>query len=474
MGSPNNFTDGTLVGIVVGGDINDSPPDQSCNMKVFIPGMHGKDVDIDHLAFSTMQKSPSKSSQSTFEGTLDPGSVVFVRKDTGSNQCHIIGTGNEVWNPDARIPGNNDLLNLPQLQRIFERTIDVRIPPNVQEKTVGGVKVRSKEEKNELHRHSLLKGIPANGAIYNLSGAVVPQVKNISSATQSHNNILTPAIASLLPGSSISLGSLMSSLATGRLVGNLAGNLVGGVVGDVVGGIAGDVAGGIAGDIAGTVASVATAGAVSAAMMKDASKQLKSKLTPQMRMSFQSMSMLTQSIETSTGGGFSSGGKIHPETFLLNAVDMLGQCGSLHDMVGCMQRLQYDTSLHGLNKLPSVVIMIDTPFEIAGIPIKMPIQISPTGAMKNIIPAPLKLAIDALSGSMLSPTGFPGINPGQNLFGASAKNMMDMYGRLAGPAQKTAMAMGQTLNTSGVAKRFDNTAKATLKGGGNPLSIMFS
>jgi hypothetical protein len=171
-----------------------------------------------------------------------------------------------------------------------------------------------------------------------------------------------------------------------------------------------------------------------------------------------------------------SGGKVHPETFLMNAIDMLGQCGNLHDMISCMQRLQYDTSLHGGNKLPATIIMIDTPYTIPGtsIPLKMPIQISPTGAIKNILPAPLKLAMDALSGSMLSATGFPGINPGQNLFGASAKNMLDMYGRLGGASQATAMAMGQVLNTSGVAKKFDNAAKATLKGGGNPLKTIFS
>ena len=466
MSSPNNFTDGTLVGIVVGGDVNDKPPDQSCNMKIFIPGLHGKDVDVEHLAFSTMQKSPSKSSQSTFEGTLDPGSVVFVRKDTGSNQCHIIGTGNEIYDPDSRIPGNTDLLNIPQVQEAINRTINVRIPPNTKETTVNGVKVRKVEEKGELHRHALLKGIPGNGAIYTLSGAIVPQVKGVSTASQSNANILTPALAALVPGSSISLGSLLGSLATGTLIGGLAGNIAGDLAEGLVGAVAGDFAGSVAGTIAG-VAIGGAAAAVSTKMLLDMRKKMLSKMSPQTKMSFQSMSLLTQGIETGVGGGFTSGNKVDPVSFLVNAVDLFSQCGNLDDLVYCMRRMQYDTSLHGLDNIKPTTFLMSTPF---GIP--MPMSLDASGRIVSNLPKPLQLAIDVLGNSMASPTGFPGINPGQNLFGKSSKNMFDMYGRLPGPKQAGAIALAKKLNQSATAQRFDRAAKTTVKGG-NPFNSMF-
>jgi hypothetical protein len=461
MSNPNNFTDGTLVGIVVGGDINDPAADQSCNMKVFIPGMHGKDVKVEHLAFSTMQKSPSKSSQSTFEGTLDPGSIVFVRKDTGSNQCHIIGTGNEIYDPSARVPGNIDLLAIPQIRQAINRTLDIRIPPNITEKTVGGVKVRQPQEKGQLHSHSLLQGIPANGAIYALSGAIVPQVKGVATATKSSSLLLTPALAALIPGANISIGNLLGSLTSGILLGGLAGS----VVGDIAEDLFGDVAGGVAGAIAGVVVA-GTVAVVSDRLLKELSNEMFSKLTPQTRASLRSMSLLSQSIETSSGGGFSSGGKMDPVTFLTNAANLFGQCNNVGDIVSAMQILQYDTSLHGLDKLPSVSFNMSTPF---GIP--MPMSLSPSGAITSLIPEPLKLAIDAFSGAMGSASAFPGVNIGENLFGKSSKTMFDMFGRLSGTNQSKAIAMAKILNQGGTAQGFDRVLKQTV-GGGNPLRIL--
>jgi hypothetical protein len=480
MSSPNNFTDGTLVGIVVGGDINDQAPDQSCNMKIFIPGLHGKDVKFEHLAFSTMQKSPSKSSQSTFEGTLDPGSCVFVRKDTGSNQCHIIGTGNEIYDPSARTPGNIDLLQIPAVQEALNRTIDVRIPPEIKESMVGGVKVRQKQEKGQLHKHSLLAGIPANGAIYSLSGAICPQVKGIATAAQAAANILSPTLASLIPGASVSLGNILGSLSTGNILGGLAGvagsvisgaasaAVTGAIGGALSGGAAGAIAGALDSSVGGFVGDIVTGATqgVPQELLLDLQDQLFSKLSPQMKQSFTSMSLLSQSIETGTGGGFTSGSKVDPITLLTNAAELFSQCGNLSDMVQAMQQLQYDTSLQGADKLPKVSFMISSPF---GIP--MPMELDASGAITSLIPKPLQAAIDAFSKAMSSASAFPGINPGENLFGDSAQTMFDMFGRLSGPNQKYALDMAKKLNQSGIAQNFDKALKVSVKGG-NPFEVL--
>ena len=245
-------------------------------------------------------------------------------------------------------------------------------------------------------------------------------------------------------------------------MGGLAGNLVGDAVAGIVGEVAGSEAANIAGAITGVVAA-GTVAAVSTELLGDLRSKMFSKLSPQMQTSFKSMSLLTQSIETSSGGGFSSGSKMDPISFLTNAADLLGQCGNLGDMVQCLQMLQYDTSLHGLDKLPSVSFSMSTPF---GIP--MPMTLDPTGAITSLIPKPLQAAIDLFSKSAAA---FPGVNPGENLFGGSAGTMLNMFNRLSGPSQAKAIAMAKILNTSPTALNFDKALKLTV-GAGNPLTIL--
>jgi hypothetical protein len=461
MSLPNNFCDGTLIGVVCGGDINDPAPDQSCNMKVIIPGLHGKDVKCEHLAFSTMMKPATNYGQQSFEGTLDPGSVVFVRKDTGSNQCHIIGTGNEIYDPNCRVPGNMDLLSIPQIVKALQQTIDIRIPPTIQETIKQGVKIREKQEKGQLHKHELLKGIPANGAIYPLAGSIIPELKNVATAVEQFTSILSPAMASLLPGVNVSLSSILGTLTSGNPIGALAGAVSGAASGAIS-----QIAKELGGEVIGKVAADATS-FVSSQMAKELSRELAAKMDPGMKMSLQSMSLLTSSIETGVGGDFTSGDRVDPQTYLMNAADLLKQCKGVGDLVECMRQLQYDDSLFGQDKLADITIEIDTPFGF-----KMPMKISPSGNITQNIPEPLKKAIGAFQSLMSSASGFPGVNPGQNLFGDSAKVMFDMFGRLSPQAQKTAVELSKVLNTSETAKLFAEVNKKTVQGGNMLQAIL--
>jgi hypothetical protein len=455
---PNSFNDSMLVGIVVGGDINDPAPDQSGGMRIIIPGLHGKDVQTNHLAFSSMQKSPTNYSQQSFEGALDPGTCVFVRKDTGSNMCHIIGLANEIYDPDGQIGGNFNLLSIPQIARAIQQTIDIRIPPTIQEATEGGVKIRKKQEKGELHKHTLLAGIPSNGAIYPLAGAIVPNVQNVATAIETFSGILSPSLAGLLPGINVSLGNLVGSLLSGNLLGSLAGNILQDVAGQALGDLPGE--------IVGAVGAAATT-MISQTQLRDLSRQLDSKLSRQMKTTLSSMSILISTIETTTGGGFMSGGKVDPISYMTNAVDLLSQTGEIGDIVQVFQQLQYDTSLFGQDKLPNITMMIDTPFGI-----KLPLSISPTGIISSNVPAPLQQLINSFISEMTSASGFPGVNPDENLFGESAKTMFDMFRRLSPQAEKVAIELSRTLNQNNVAKKFDRVVKSTVQGG-NPFSVMF-
>ena len=471
MRLPNSFTDGTCIGIVVGGDINDPASDHSGGMRIFIPGLHGKDVDVRHLAFSSMQKIATNSSQQSFEGVLDPGSVVYVRKDTGSNMCHILGTANEIYDPNSTVSGNFNLLSLPQIQQAIQKTINIRIPPQIQETIQNGVRVRIPQEKNQLHRHALLSGIPANGAVYPLAGSIVPNITNVPTAIQAFASVLTPALAALLPGLNVSLGSLLTSLLTGSLTGSLktgqtihiteTSNANVSIANTTT-----STANTLPGEIVGPTGVEATR-MITDAEMREHSRELMSKFTPQMKTTFTSMSTMMASIETTTGSGFVSGGRVDPTTYMTNAVSLLGQCKGIGDMVSCMQQLQYDNSLFGTDKLASITMNISTPFGM------IPLSISATGAISQVLNNPVvSAAINTFISQISSAIGFPGVVPTQNMFGSSAGTMFDLFQRLSPQALSTSIVLSTKLNLSPMAISFAATNRMTNMGG-NPFLTLF-
>jgi hypothetical protein len=488
MSLPNNFTGHQLVGIVVGGDINDPAPDNSCNMKIFIPGYHGKDVKPEHLAFSTMSKSPTKHSQQSFEGVLDPGTTVFISKDTGSNQCHILGLANEISNSNARVPGNIDLLSnfVKHITGIDPRDVEikVRIPPTTKEETVNGALIRKKQEKGKDHKHRLLDGIPSNGAIFPLSGMVLPDFGPVSTAKESFSNILenivTPNILGMLPGLNIPIGGMLGSLVSGNLAGGLSGvvsgalsNIQGSIAqaaGDIAGNLAGGAVGSLTGDAAARVAAQAAAqvafssvSVINDKLLSELSKELMSKLSPEMKITFTNMTSLMQTVEQSSGA--LNVGRVDPITFLTNSVSLLGKAKSIGDMISAAQQLQFDDALKGTANLPKISIPISTPFGT------MPINIGADGSIASNASNALKTAFSAFESAMGNASAFPGINAGQNLFGSAAKDMLNMFGRMSGPANAAAVELSKTLNQNDIAKTFDKIVKQTL--GGNSFNNMF-
>ena len=486
MSLPNNWLDGTLVGVVVGGDDNDPAQDQSCNMRVIIPGLHGKDVKASDMAFSTMMKSPTKSSQSTFEGVLDPGSIVFVRKDTGSNQCQIIGTGNEIPDEGARVPGNIDLLSL--IKHAIGKDprqveLNIRIPPTIQETTENGVKIRKIQEKNKKHKHALLNGLPANGAIAPLAGLVLPDITGISTAIQSFSldlaNIITPNVLGQIPGLNVPLAGIIGSLLTGTLAGGLAGvvnasrsNITGSLAYSSASlktarstGIQSDIDAALSAQLA-AEAALTCIDALTDEVLFELSREMRSKLPREMQSCVGSASVLIQSIEQDAGS--LNAGRVDPLTYAQNSAKILSQVRSIGDVSSALNQLQNDTSLFGQSKLGSTTISVPTPY---GIP--LPIKIDASGSVAALAPAALTQAISAFGSLMSSPTGFPGVNPGENLFGKSSKTMLDMFGRMTGGSNQVAIDLSKVLNQSSVAKIFDGVVKQTV-GGGNPFTKMFS
>jgi hypothetical protein len=205
------------------------------------------------------------------------------------------------------------------------------------------------------------------------------QITSVSTATQSFSNILTGSMLSALPGANFSVGSILSSLTS----------------------------------------SVAD--------------ELLSSLPPELAQGMQSMFTLMQTMEVSEGGGFATSGKVDPTTYLANAVSLLKGNQSLGEVIGNLQRLQYDTSLFGLDKLAATPFTIPTAFG------DISMSLSATGAVQITTPEAVQKSIDAFSTLMSAGAGFPGASLG-NMFGSSSKVMSDMFNRL--PPDKQGIAKG--------------------------------
>jgi len=400
---------GLCYGIVVGGHDADAPSDYSGNLRVYFPGIHGKDVDVKHLAFSPRLMSPTRSSQQEFPGGLDPGTLVVAMKDTGSNQCQIIGLANDINNNDQTIAGNMSLLQ--GIAQYLTMNIQVRPPPTTVDANVNGAQIRQIQEKGELWNHGMTRGLPTHAATYNLAGMRLPQVSNVSTALQSYDNLITSSMLGNLPGIALSLGTLVSSILN----------------------------------------------------TKSTMKTLSKTMTGPSMMAFQSMSYLLQSVEQKESAGFMTGTRVNQDVYTRNAISLIGQATGVSDMVHIFQRLQYDSSLFGLDSLAPVINAIATP---NGTTYR---SFHPNGQMMTLTPATVVAAASVVS-NLLGGAGFPGIIPGQNMFGSSAGTMQSMLQRLG--TGSSAIGMLQSI-ANNPAKIFVNLSAQALIQGGNPIQNMY-
>jgi len=398
-----------LYGIVCGGHDADPDPSQANLYRVFFPGIHGTGVKIEDLNFSTSIKSPDKGTQQTFPGGLDPGTMVVAVKDTGSNQCQILGLVHDVNDPQP-VPGNINLLALGQIARIFDQQIKVNIPPNIRQSSEGGAEIFKIIEKGIAHSHNVLRGLPTHGALYPMSGSIINQVKNIVTAIQADGNIPGPNLLAALPGVAMSLGTLLNNITAS----------------------------------------------------KNYSKRLNNSMNPSALTALTSMSVLIQSIEQSESAGFMPGSKVDPEEYTENAIELLSQTTNLSDVVNVMGRLQYDSSLTGMSKYGPTIIQQETPFGSSRQSYRS------DGKQMTLTPATVAQAASLMS-SLMSGAGFPSSIPGVNMFGQSAGTMLNMMQRIPGGGLGQALALVNILNQSGIAKQLMSVADEVFKGG-NPLN----
>lgn len=361
-----------VYGIVVGGNDKDPDPTQSGGCRVYLPTEYGKDVDIKHLPFSRNLAQGTQNGITNFNPPPEHGSAVMCLKTaghSGTGHLTILGTVPNDINKDSTIPGNSAGTAIwPAIDKAIKDITSIRIPPNVGSGAAGS---KPPKEKGDYHKHELVKFLPSTATLWPMNGLQIPQVQNITTAVQAFSNILTGDMLSKLPGLNMTMGSLLSNMPSA---------------------------------------------------LKD---ELFKNLPPEIGGALNSMSNLMQSIEIVEGGGFNTATKINPAVFFNNAVNLLADVRTIYDLVGAFQRLQFDTSLYGLESLPPVS------FTMTGGPFgNIPMQVDALGNITSLVPAPVQQLAEAFGSLMSNGTGFPGVFPGQNMFGGSSQVLNEMFNRL--------------------------------------------
>lgn len=454
MTYPKNFPGQIQVAIVGGGDVNDPAQDQSCNQRIYSPLEHSPDgVQLKHLAFSPMSHSPTNHSQQSFPGCMDPGSLVYVLKNTGSNQVQILGQANDFHNAETnRIPGNLDLMNNPIVKELLDRTIQILIPPNVEDAQEKGARIKKIKEKGEEHKHNLLKGLPTHGALMGMSGLRLPEVKEVPTAKQHWQKLLKDDQMNNLPGSLMSLGQMFKGL---------MGGLGGGGGGGGGGGAPAGGAGGAPAPVANNQINFGTGYDYS----KNRMGEITANMTPQMKDAVNSLSTLMQGFDsTGSEGSYVTGGRVHVPTYLDNSASLISQATNIYELMDVMHRLQNDESLFGTEKLEPQVFDVTT-YEGSTkqyVYANGYITLDQTPAMQN---NQNNFASSAGSPST-APSGGGSGNGG--MFGDQMKNIMDMLKRVSPEAEKKQKEVIEKV-TSGKHGRKSNPIVKALTEGKNPV-----
>lgn len=326
---------------------DDNPERQDGSMRLRnVRTMHHDNVPTEDLLFSGAMYTPSQFGQQSMPGRLDPGTMVYGIKIPGQNQVIVLGQAQtQKKSGSGSGGGGTDLLS--NYSETFSNKLPINVPPDIQESTdADGVKIRKIKEKGEQHSLSLLDGLPSHGALFNMAGFRLPELPNVPTAKQTNDGMMNNQMMEQMTGQIMSMAQMFQGL-----MGNRGGGGGGGGMG----------AGPLPGSSATNNGNLGS-DSYSAYNIKSNSQmsQILKKLTPNMQTAVRNLSLLVQGLETTNGVAFFTGNVVHEDTYLKNAEELLSQVTSLDDLMYVMQRLQWDDSLFGHDKLEKVITEIET------------------------------------------------------------------------------------------------------------------
>ncbi len=504
--------------------------DQSGNQGCYSPIEHGEGVNIEDMMLSPMFNSPTAFMQQAFPGAMDAGTPVVLLKRAGELGGIILGQTNTVRGSGQGSTGKS-LGSAQKVTQLAQSEREINIAPDVREVEENGVKIRKIIEKGYSHSLGLLEGLPIHGALFDIAGFRLPEIKNVPTATQTNDGMMNTQSLQQMMGQIMSLGQMIQGLAGNKGGGGGAGGLGAGFVPTDTGVFnqyvppgANTGAGGL--EYGGGLGDNIIPGAE--AESNTPLYEINEGLTPDMKAAVNSLSVLLQGYEVNGGVAFYTGDVVHEETYLKNAQELLSQVTSLSDLMYVLSRLQWDDSLKGTEKLANVVNEIETAWGVALQEIDVngniiitygaddannELEFANTMTSNTSSPALGYFSgdndIDAYysvnsTGASLgftpsgTPSNFPGSpsgsgsgsNPGQvigqiqgllgqvqglaqgmnqNMFGEAAGTMKEMWKRMTREQENDAKKMHQKLNQAGDTQKMTQIVEKTVKGG-KPLS----
>lgn len=406
---PKNFPGdgGIQIGIVYGqGGVNDQKQDplKAGNIQIWSPTEHSwTGVNPDDIALSTQ----IRKNQNEFARPFDPGSLVYTFTTTGRNDCVVLGTANDVVNPNISQPGNINLFMAnPFLQEAFRRILSMMPKPDYQETNQRGARIRKiKEKQVPGYSHSLRQGLPSQAELFQLAGHLLPAIGPIPTAKQAAAALLSPSMLSMLPGINMSLGKMFKNLS------------------------------------------------------KKNKKKITEKMPPELLAAFESVSFLVPDIEYSGGGTYITTARVNEEVFMENAITLMTQVTNLSDLMDVMFRLQTEVSLFGLDKLKGTELKYQSAYgEITQV-------LDANGNVSIVQSKGIQDAIQAFSSLLSSAGGTPGANPVLSAFGSGGADIMQILDRLPGPLSGKFKQMLAATNHVSSALKGNGVNKEVFNGG---------
>lgn len=375
MAGFNNIGPGS--GIKVGYIANEGKPDNlteenDSHQKIGNPLLHGSSVSDDHYSFSSLMQPPTNFGQQSFPGILDPGTIIYYLAQDGMNGGIILGHSSttQKGNQGGVGGGGMDLTDSGHIGKVRKSELDVNTPPDVQETTERGAKIKKPVEKGEQHSLSILDGLPIHGALFDMAGFKLPEMKKIPTAKKRGQQMLDQNMLGQLMGQLQSMGGMLQGLkGKGGSRNNGASNLgslaqQGNFQGQTVNGYEENV-----GQTAIFFSNTSSAGPGSAGWGESNNRFaiITQNATPRMALALENYSRLVQGINNQNDVSsdkpdvvYLTGNIVHPGTVLKNAEELLSQVNNISDLMFVMRQLHSNTAYHGLDKLSDVTISTNT------------------------------------------------------------------------------------------------------------------
>lgn len=504
--------------------------DHSGNQGCYSPIDHGEGVELDHLSLSSMLNSPVAFLQQIFPGGLDPGTGVVMLKQAGELGGIILGQSNTVKGGGQPTSGKS-LGSAQKVSQLTNTEREINIAPDIKEVEENGVKIRKIIEKGIGHKLDLLDGLPVHGALFDIAGFRLPEIKNVPTAKQTNDAMMSVQNLQQMMGQIMSLGQMIQGLAGNKGGGGGAGGFGAGYTPPTTGVYTPYIPPGTEEGAGGADYGGGLGPNIVRGFEADSNTplhEINEGLTPAMRSAVNSLSVLLQGYEAQDGVAFMTGDVVHEDTYLQNAQELLSQVTSLDDLMYVLHRLQWDDSLKGTEKLANVKNEIQTAWGVALQEIDVDGNViitygaedanneldfantmtsntsSPalgyfdgdntTDVFYSINSTGASLGFDAQSNLPVGPGGPSGSgsgnNPGQvigqvqgllgqiqglaqgmnqNMFGEAAGTMKEMWKRMTREQENDAKKMHEKLNQAQDTQKMTQIVEKTVKGG-KPLS----